>query len=216
MPPLSIFDGSQRAHVSGKKPPSPAGPWTRSLNRCHTQGQAGAAPETGAAETADTSLFDRGILNNFNAARKKLVEFAKAHFPTQVVNTETGKTIGISRIGLDKFLSGNIPYEKYVSGFHIPELIERAYKVGDSNNYHPETAEAIPTFEYYDSPIQIDGKEYTAHIRVKNSLVGDKYYGHTVSEVEDIKIEPPTRSSSPKSSAVHLENTGDSIETTIQ
>lgn len=174
-------------------------------------GQQETAPGTGAV-VADTSLFDKSVLNHFSTARKGLIEFAKKHFPASVVNAETGKTIGISRIGLDKFLSGNIPYEKYASGFHIPELIERAHKVGEANNYHPGTAESIPTFEYYDSPIQIDGKDYTAHIRVKNSLVGDKYYGHTVSEVEDIKIEPPTRSSSPKSSAVHLENTGGSIE----
>lgn len=173
--------------------------------------QQNAAPGTGTAVIADTSLFDRGVLNNFNFARKNLIEFARNHFPASVINTETGKTIGLSRKGLDKFLSGNITYDKYASGFHIPELIERAHKVGDANNYHPETAGSIPTFEYYDSPIQIDGKDYTAHIRVKNSLVGDKYYGHTVSEVEDIKIEPPTRTSSPETPAVQPENTGGSI-----
>jgi len=165
---------------------------------------------------ADTSLFEPTILKNFNTARKKLVEFARAHFPAAVVNAETGKTIGISRIGIDKFLSGNIPYEKYASGFHIPELIERAHKVGDANNYHPETAGAIPTFEYYDSPIEIDGKSFNAHIRVKNTQIGDKYYGHTVSEIEDIKIEPPTRSSVPGNPVVHPENTGGSMKSSAR
>lgn len=171
-----------------------------------------AAPESGAAVVADTRLFDRNILDNFNSARKNLIEFARKHFPTQVVNAETGKAIGISRIGLDKFLSGNIPYEKYASGFHIPELIERAHKVGDANNYHQTEKEAIPTFEYYDSPIEIDGQMFNAHIRVKNTQIGDKYYGHTISEVEDIKIEPPTRTSVPGNPAVQPENTGGSIE----
>lgn len=171
-----------------------------------------AAPGTGTAVIADMSRFDRSILGNLNKARTYFVNYARNNFPTSVVNAETGKNIGISRTGIDKFLSGRINAEKYASGFHIPELVERAHKVSSAKNYHQEKAGSIPTFEYFDSPIQIDGKDYTAHIRVKNSLVGDKYYGHTVSEVEDIKIEPPTRTSSPETPAVQPENTGGSIE----
>lgn len=43
-------------------------------------------------------------------------------------------------------------------------------------------------------------------------LFKKKAASETGAEVEDIKIEPPTRSSSPKSSAVHLENTRGSME----
>ena len=165
----------------------------------------------GTTITADTSLFDRGILKNFNQARKYLIDFAQRNFPKSVVNAETGKTIGISRNGLDKFLSGNIPYEKYATGFHIPQLIENAHRVSSASNYHEETAGSIPTFEYYDSPIEIDGKQYNAHIRVKNTNVGDRYYGHTVSEVDDIKIEPPTRVPASETLTGQPENTGGSM-----
>lgn len=161
------------------------------------------------AVSANTNLFSRNILENFNHARTYFIDFAKKNFPTVVTNAETGRQIGISRKGLDKFLSGNIPYEKYASGFHIPELIENGHKVAEAGNYHPQTANSIPTFEYYDSPIKIDGEQYNAHIRVKNTNVGDKYYGHTISEVEDIKIEPPTRTTA---EAVAPENTGGSTE----
>ena len=88
-------------------------------------------------------------------------------------------------------------------------MIENGHKVAEAGNYHPQTANSIPTFEYYDSPIKIDGEQYNAHIRVKNTNVGDKYYGHTISEVEDIKIEPPTRTTA---EAVAPENTGGSTE----
>lgn len=159
---------------------------------------------------ADTSLFQREILNNFNQARKYFVEFAKSHFPQTVVNKETGKTIGISRTGLDKFLSGNIRFEKYASGFHIPELIENAVKVGQASNYHGEIP-GIPSYEYYDSPISIDGAEYMAHIRVRNTTVGDKYYGHTVSLVDNIEIESLTRTSSANLQSVQPVNISDSI-----
>lgn len=170
-----------------------------------------------AAVRADTSLFDRAVLRNFNQARQYFVEFARKRFPASAVNKETGKEIGISRTGIDKFLSGNILYEKYASGFHIPELIENAHKVGDAANYHPETAESVPTFEYYDSGIEIDGKPYNAHIRVKNTLVGDKYYGHTISEVDSIEIEPPTRTPSDLTNqTVQPGNTGGSIVTIPQ
>lgn len=167
---------------------------------------------TGETVVANTSLFDRGVLKNFNDARKKLISYAREHFPSSVRNRDTGKTIGISRNGLDKFLSGNIYYEKYASGFHIPELIERAHKVADAGNYHEETAGDIPTYEYYDSPMTIDGREYTAHIRVRNTLVGDRYYGHTVSQVENIEIEPSTRASAPENPAVQSVKIDGSIE----
>ncbi len=92
--------------------------------------------------------------------------------------------------------------------YRIPELVEAAHRIGGAKNYHAETEGSIPTFEYFDSPIEIDGKQYNAHIRVKNTNMGDKYYGHTVSEVESIEIEAPTRTSVPDSRAVQLENTG--------
>lgn len=145
--------------------------------------------------SADTSRFDRNILENANKAREYLIVFARKFFPPSVVNSETGRTISIPRKGLDKFLSGRLYFEKYASGFHIPELIENAKKVGIANNYHEETAGSIPTYEYFDSPIMIEGIRYNAHIRVKNTNMGDKYYGHTISEVDEIKIEPSTRTS---------------------
>lgn len=165
------------------------------------------APVEGAVVKADTSVLDGHILRDLNLARASFIEFARQHFPSSVKNTETGREIGISRRGLDKFLSGRIPYEKYASGFHIPELIERAHLVTNADNTHLEQAESIPTYDYYDSPIEIDGKNYMAHIRVRNTMMGDKYYGHTISEIDDIKIEPSARTSVPgETPAVQLVN----------
>ena len=45
-----------------------------------------------------------------------------------------------------------------------------------------------------------------AHIRVRNTLVGDKYYGHTISQVESIEIEPSTRASVSDNPAVQSVN----------
>lgn len=169
------------------------------------------------AVKADTSRFDSGILSDLNKARSYFIEYAKAHFPSSVTNRETGKAIGISRKGLDKFLSGRIGREKYATGFHIPELVERAHKVASAENYHTEQTDAIPTYEYYNSAVTVDGKGYTAHIRVKNTMMGDKYYGHTISEVEDIKIEPSARTSASDEPTVQPVNAIDSpiSDTTI-
>lgn len=163
------------------------------------------SPAVNGAVKANTSLFDSSILQNLNLARTAFIRYAAEHFPKSAVNRSTGKEIGISRKGLDKLLSGNISFEKYASAFHVPELIENATKVTEANNYHPETKNQIPTYEYYDSPISVDGKEYKAHIRVKNTMMGDKYYGHTLSEIDDIKIEPSARTF-PKNAGVQLEN----------
>lgn len=140
---------------------------------------------------ADTSLFDRSILKNLNAARKNLIEYARENFPGTVKNTETGKTIKISRNGLDKFLSGRLPYEKYATGFHIPELMEQAHKVGEAADTKGRAE--ITGYEYYDASVSVDGKPFTAHIRVRNTKSGDSYYGHTISEVDEIRIEPSAR-----------------------
>lgn len=156
---------------------------------------AGAAKNTAStretALQADTALFDRSILKNFNQARKSFLDFARSHFPAKVQNAETGREISISRTGLDKFLSGNLYFEKYASGFHIPELIEQAHKVGEAADN--KGRDSILGYEYYDSPIDIESKPYTAHIRVRNTRSGDKYYGHTISEIDQIEIEPSTR-----------------------
>ena len=153
--------------------------------------QAEKTASLGETVKADTSLFDRRILKDLNQARKRFLDFARRSFPTVVVNNETGKTIKISRNGLDKFLSGRLPYEKYATGFHIPELMEQAHKVGEAADAKGRID--ILGYEYYDSPITVDGTEYMAHIRVRNTNSGDSYYGHTISEIEDIKIEPSAR-----------------------
>lgn len=179
-----------------------------------------AQADTGAMKNevvADTTKFDVSILGDLNKTRSFFIDYARKHFPSSVVNSETGKTIGISRKGLDKFLSGRIGREKYASGFHIPELIEQAHKVSSANNYHTEKIADIPTYEYYDSPIMIDGANYTAHIRVRNTMSGDKYYGHTISEVDEIKIEPSSArtSSDSKSEVQPVNDAVDSSNTSI-
>lgn len=132
--------GTQESGVEGVS----GGIMEQEVQRLFGQQKAASTGETAGMLKADTSLFNRDILQNFNSARTYLIEFARKHFPSSVVNAETGKTIGISRKGLDKFLSGNVLYEKYASGFHIPELIERGHKVAEAGNYHPETVDSIP------------------------------------------------------------------------
>ena len=157
--------------------------------------EVGTAGEERTAVQATKSSFVPELLLNLNQARVRFIEYAQAHFPKTVINAETGKEIGISRKGLDKFLSGRIGAEKYATGFKIPELIERAHLVASADNSHPEQVGSIPTYEYYDSPVDIDGVPYTAHIRVRNTNMGDRYYGHTISEIDEMEIEPSARTS---------------------
>ena len=72
-----------------------------------------------------------------------------------------------------------------------------------AKNYHVETADSIPTFE------NCAGRQYQAHIRVKNTHVGDQYYGHTVSKIDNIRIGLPTRLPRPDQTAEQSEHTGD-------
>jgi hypothetical protein len=164
---------------------------------------------------ANLTLFNPEVLKNNNLARRFFYDYAKSIFPKSVINKNTGREIGIPSTGLSKLLSGNIKYEKYASAFHVPELIENAVKVSEAQNYHEEKRDQIPTYDYYDSPIDIGDKSYTAHIRVKNTTMGDKYYGHTVSEIDEIKIEPSARTFSEKSEVQPVNAFEDSIDLNI-
>lgn len=142
--------------------------------------------------TADLSLFNEKVLSDYNTARKNLIEYAKQNFPNKVINNNTQMEIGISRKGIDKLLSGNITFEKYASAFHTPELIENA-KFVDAAPYLKSKGN-IYAYTYFDSPISIGDKDFVAHIRVRGTNMGQKYYGHTLSGVvDDIKIEPLAR-----------------------
>ena len=83
---------------------------------------------------------------NLNKTRKEFVEFARKNFPKSVINRNTQKEIGISRTGLDKFLSGNITKEKYATGFKIPQIIESTVKVGEAEN--KKGKQGINGYEY--------------------------------------------------------------------
>jgi len=194
----SVSETNQEVNEVNQESPysigaAPAGfvPYTRAAFR--QQQEAGSAEESSEvpALQADTSLFERDILRNLNQARKSFISYARDHFPRIVRNKETGKAIKISRNGIDKFLSGRIPYEKYATGFHIPELIQQAKKTGRAADN--KGREFIHGYEYYETPIRVDGKDYTAYIRVRNTESGDSYYGHTIGEIDQIKIEPPAR-----------------------
>lgn len=149
---------------------------------------------------------------NKNEARKEFVGYARENFPKSVVNNDTKSEIGISRTGIDKFLSGNISIQKYATGFKIPELIESAVKVGEAENQKGKTG--ISGYEYYYNTININNKDFAVHIRVRNTDMGDKYYGHTISQnVVDIEIEPLAWNSDKKS--VHPINAFGSDNTNI-
>ena len=137
--------------------------------------------------------IDTSILSDLPKARKSFIKYAQMFFPAQVTISSNGKKVDITRRGLDKLLSGNIKTEKYISAFNTPQLIENAVKTGQATNKKEETQSGVLGYEYYDSSFTIDDKPYTAHIRVRNTTNGDKYYGHTVSEVDNIEIEPKTR-----------------------
>lgn len=137
--------------------------------------------------------IDTSILSDLPKARKSFIKYAQMFFPAQVTISSNGKKVDITRRGLDKLLSGNIKTEKYISAFNTPQLIENAVKTGQATNKKEKTQSGVLGYEYYDSSFTIDDKPYTAHIRVRNTTNGDKYYGHTVSEVDNIEIEPETR-----------------------
>lgn len=147
---------------------------------------------------ADYSKFNPEILKNTNAARKNLISYARENFPESVTVKSNGMKVDITRVGLDKLLSGRLNKDKYASAFHVPELLENAYGAvyKKYNKSYGKAKENISGYTYMKSNINIDGVSYTAHIRVRNSNNDNRYYGHTLSGIiDDIKIEPLSKDS---------------------
>ena len=142
---------------------------------------------------ADYSKFNPEILKSTNTARKNFIDYAKENFPKSVNVKSNGMNVEISRVGLDKLLSGRITKDKYASAFYVPELLENAYGAvyKKYNKPYGKTKENIDGYTYMKSNIDIDGVSYIANIRVRNSNNDNRYYGHTLNGViDDIKIEP--------------------------
>ena len=142
---------------------------------------------------ADYSKFNPEILKSTNTARKNFIDYAKENFPKSVNVKSNGMNVEISRVGLDKLLSGRITKDKYASAFYVPELLENAYGAvyKKYNKPYGKTQENIDGYTYMKSNIDIDEVSYIANIRVRNSNNDNRYYGHTLNGViDDIKIEP--------------------------
>ncbi len=87
--------------------------------------------------------------------------------------------------------------------------MKHAKKVGEADN--KKEKDGIKSYEYYENEVIVDSKKYKAHIRVRNTDMGDKYYGHTISrDIDEIKIEPLAWNSDAEDATVHSINASSS------
>ena len=108
--------------------------------------------------------------------RKSAKEWAKNNIRGKYVNKDTGETIEVSRMGIDKVTShGEREADHLKSVVAIPALIENSVFIEEASN--EKGSEKYDAYRYYVCGLTLDGADYTAKI-VVGLKDGKRYYDH--------------------------------------
>lgn len=114
--------------------------------------------------------------------RKSAKEWAKNNIRGSYVNKDTGETIEVSRMGIDKVTShGEREEEHLKSVVAIPDLIENSVFIEEASN--EKGSDKYDAYRYYVCGLNIDGTNYTAKI-VVGLKDGKRYYDHRLTGIE--------------------------------
>ena len=96
-------------------------------------------------------------------------------------NDETGWEIGIGRKGIQKTLSHAARPEQGKSIAALPDLLKHATKVRSEENRKADERADIPLVHHFYAPLDIGDRRFLAHLVVKETRDGKKFYDHDLS-----------------------------------
>ena len=96
-------------------------------------------------------------------------------------NDETGWEIGIGRKGIQKTLSHAARPEQGKSIAALPNLLKHATKVRSEENRKADERADIPLVHHFYAPLDIGDRRFLAHLVVKETRDGKKFYDHDLS-----------------------------------
>ncbi|MBQ9205434.1 MAG: hypothetical protein IJ158_01830 [Treponema sp.] len=121
--------------------------------------------------------------------KRELYKWAKQNLRGTVVKNEaTSNLIEISTQGIDEWFSKSKSEEQIKSISLLTEILKNAKLSHSAKNFHSERKNA-PSFEYYECPIEIDEKGFTAVISIKIIIanIGNRriYYHHYLDDIKN-------------------------------
>jgi len=129
-------------------------------------------PETSRiSETAaERNMSDRDL-------KKASKKFAQENFQgKKFLNEDTGREILVSRDGLDKWDNKTTSRDQSLSIKKLNEILNRSKKISDEPDR--KGRKFVDGFTYYEHPINVNKKPYTAKTATKDTQGNSKYYYH--------------------------------------
>jgi hypothetical protein len=117
---------------------------------------------------------------------KSAKEYIKNNLRGTYTNKDTGETIDVSRVGMDKVTSHGEKDEAHLKSIAaIPQLIEDSIFIDELQN--EKGNDKYDSYRYYVSGLKIGSEDYTAKI-VVGVKEGKKYYDHELTSIEKGKL----------------------------
>lgn len=113
--------------------------------------------------------------------------FIKDHLRKEYTNADTNDVILVAKEGAQKVTSHSMGSEAHLKSIvAIPQLIEQSIFIDELPN--DKNNGKYVHYRYYVSGIKMGGVDYTAKIAVGIDAYGNKYYDHSLTEIEKGKL----------------------------
>ena len=105
----------------------------------------------------------------------------------EYTNKDTGDTILLAKDGAQKVTSHSMGNEAHLKSIAvIPELIEKSIFIDELPN--EKNSGKYDSYRYYVSGLKIGGVDYTVKLAIGIDEYGNKYYDHSLTEIEKGKL----------------------------
>ncbi len=118
--------------------------------------------------------------------RDSVKAYIKDHLRKEYKNRDTGEIILVTREGSQKVTSQGMGNDVHLKSIlAIPQLIEESIFIDELPN--EKDNDKYDSYRYYVTGLKIGGEDYTARLTI-GVKQGNKYYDHTLTEIERGKL----------------------------
>lgn len=126
-------------------------------------------------------------LGNYELNRDSAKKWMKDNLRGEYIIQDTGEKISVVRSGIDKVTSHSMGNEAHLKSLYaVPEMLEKSIFIEEEAAGKPNAK--YPTYRYYVVGMNIGGEDYTAKITIGVDENGNKFYDHSLTEIEKTKL----------------------------
>ena len=132
-------------------------------------------------------ITGKEYVGKYELNRDSAKAYIKEHLRGQYTNEDTGDVVLLAKDGAQKVTSHSMGNEAHVKSIvAIPELIEKSIFVDELLN--EKNNGKYDRYRYYVSGLKIGGVDYTVKLSIGVDEYGNKFYDHSLTEIEKGKL----------------------------